>query len=55
MNSFKGRSLCVIDDFSKKERLYLFSQVRSLKEAIAADDSTKMDNFTLTSESTRYS
>ena len=45
MNSFKGRSLCVIDDFSKKERLYLFSQVRSLKEAIAADDSTKMDNF----------
>ena len=45
MNSFKGRSLCVIDDFSKKERLYLFSKVRSLKEATAADDRKKIDSF----------
>ena len=34
MNRFKGRSLCVIDDFSKEERLYLFRKVRELKKAI---------------------
>ncbi|MBO6048889.1 MAG: bifunctional aspartate carbamoyltransferase catalytic subunit/aspartate carbamoyltransferase regulatory subunit [Spirochaetales bacterium] len=45
MNSFKGRSLCVIDDFSKQERLYLFSQVRKLKKAIAEDDRKTIDSF----------
>lgn len=45
MNSFKGRSLCIIDDFSKEERLYLFSQVKRLKAAVAADDRAVMDSF----------
>ena len=45
MNSFKGRSLCIIDDFSKEERLYLFSQVKRLKAAVAADDKSVMDSF----------
>ena len=45
MNSFKGRSLCIIDDFSKEERLYLFSQVRRLKAAVAADDKAVIDGF----------
>ena len=45
MNSFKGRSLCVIDDFSKEERLYLFSQVRKLKQAVKEEDTRTMDSF----------
>ncbi|MCF0238723.1 MAG: bifunctional aspartate carbamoyltransferase catalytic subunit/aspartate carbamoyltransferase regulatory subunit [Sphaerochaetaceae bacterium] len=45
MNIFKGRSLCVIDDFTKEERLYLFSQVRKLKEALASDDKEAIDSF----------
>ena len=45
MNSFKGRSLCIIDDFSKEERLYIFSLVRRLKAAVAADDKAAMDSF----------
>ena len=45
MNSFKGRSLCVIDDFTKEERLYLFSQVRKLKKAVSEDDSKTVDSF----------
>ena len=45
MNSFKGRSLCIIDDFSKEERLYLFSLVRRLKAAVATDDKAAMDSF----------
>ena len=34
MNYFKGRSLCVIDDFSKEERLYLFEKVRELNAEV---------------------
>ena len=45
MNYFKGRSLCVIDDFSKEERLYLFEKVRELKKAIADGDTAKRDSF----------
>ena len=45
MNYFKGRSLCVIDDFSKEERLYLFEKVRELKKAIADGDTEKRDSF----------
>ena len=45
MNTFKGRSLCIIDDFSKEERLYLFSQVRRLKAAVASDDKATIDSF----------
>ena len=45
MNSFKGRSLCVIDDFTKEERLYLFSKVRDLKKAAASEDKAAEDRF----------
>ena len=45
MNSFKGRSLCVIDDFSKEERLYLFSQVRRLKQTVREEDTGTIDSF----------
>ena len=38
MNYFKGRGLCVIDDFSKEERLYLFEKVRELKKAASRFD-----------------
>lgn len=45
MNKFLGRSLCIIDDFSKEERLYLFSQVKKLKDAIKANDTASIDSF----------
>ena len=45
MNSFKGRSLCVIDDFTNEERLYLFSKVRELKKTVAAEDKASQDGF----------
>ena len=45
MNTFKGRSLCIINDFTKEERLYFFSKVRLLKTAIAADDRKTIDSF----------
>ena len=45
MNVFEGRSLCVIGDLTKEERLYLFSQVRRLKEAIKANDTRTIDSF----------
>jgi aspartate carbamoyltransferase len=44
-NVFAGRSLCVIDDFTIEERKFLFGQVRSLKAAMEANDSTVMDRF----------
>ncbi|MBO4409927.1 MAG: bifunctional aspartate carbamoyltransferase catalytic subunit/aspartate carbamoyltransferase regulatory subunit [Spirochaetales bacterium] len=44
-NSFKGRSLCVIDDFSKEERLYFFSLVRRLQEAVRTNDEAAVDSF----------
>ncbi len=45
MNNFSGRSLCVIDDFSKEERLYLFSLVRKLKKAVKENDTALVDSF----------
>lgn len=45
MNNFEGRSLCVIDDFTKEERLYLFSLVKELKEAVKKGDREKVDSF----------
>lgn len=45
MNTFKGRSLCVIDDLSKEERLYLFHLVKDLKDAVKRDDKEKVDSF----------
>lgn len=43
--AFRGRSLCVIDDLSIEERKYFFNQVRRLKQAIVADDKSRMDEF----------
>ncbi len=45
MNHFLGRSLCVIDDLTNEERLYLFSLVKELKEAVKNDDKEKIDSF----------
>lgn len=45
MTNFTGRSLCIIDDFTKEERLYLFSQVRKLKDAIQRGDTAEIDKF----------
>lgn len=45
MNRFIGRSLCVIDDLSREERLYFFQQVRKLKEAVKANDTETINSF----------
>lgn len=45
MKNFEGRSLCVIDDFTKEERLYLFSLVKKLKEAVKNNDRETVDSF----------
>ena len=45
MNNFEGRSLCVIDDLTKEERLYLFSLVKDLKEAVKNGDKEKIDSY----------
>ncbi|MGH0052711.1 MAG: bifunctional aspartate carbamoyltransferase catalytic subunit/aspartate carbamoyltransferase regulatory subunit, partial [Sphaerochaetaceae bacterium] len=44
-NVFAGRSLCVIEDFSKEERMYLFEQVRTLKQAMESRDESKLAPF----------
>lgn len=44
-NVFKGRSLCVIDDFTGEERMYLFNRVKELKEAVSSQNKEKMDSF----------
>ena len=44
-NVFKGRSLCVIEDFSIDERRYFFKKTAELKKAILAGDEEKMDSF----------
>ncbi len=44
-NVFAGRSLCVIEDFSKEERMYLFDQVRTLKQAMEQRDEAKLTPF----------
>ncbi len=45
MNRFSGRSLCVIDDFSREERLYLFSLVKKLKDAVKSGDTATVDSY----------
>ncbi len=44
-NVFAGRSLCVIEDFSKEERMYLFSQVKTLKQAMEQRDEQKLASY----------
>ena len=44
-NVFTGRSLCVIEDFSKEERRYLFEQARILKAAMEAQDEEVLSRF----------
>lgn len=45
MNTFKGRSFTVIDDFSFDEKMYLFQKARELKGYIKADDKEGMGRF----------
>ncbi len=45
MNSFKGRTLAVIGDFSLDERKYLFEKTRELKECFAKGDTAGLDRF----------
>ena len=42
---FRGRSVNVIEDFSIDERRYFFRKVSELKQAIAAGDEKKQDEF----------
>ncbi len=44
-NNFIARSLCVINDFSIEERVYLFEKVTKLKKAMAANDKKTIDSF----------
>ncbi|MFA5447440.1 MAG: aspartate carbamoyltransferase [Sphaerochaeta sp.] len=44
-NVFTGRSLCVIEDFTKEERRYLFEQARVLKEAMQSHDEATLNRF----------
>jgi aspartate carbamoyltransferase len=44
-NVFASRSLCVIEDFSIEERLYLFEQVKILKTAMENHDAQTLDRY----------
>ncbi|MGE4583735.1 MAG: bifunctional aspartate carbamoyltransferase catalytic subunit/aspartate carbamoyltransferase regulatory subunit [Sphaerochaeta sp.] len=44
-NVFVGRSLTVIEDLSKEERMYLFEQVRTLKRAMETQDTQTLERF----------
>ncbi|NCC11730.1 MAG: bifunctional aspartate carbamoyltransferase catalytic subunit/aspartate carbamoyltransferase regulatory subunit [Spirochaetia bacterium] len=44
-NVFVGRSLSVIEDFSKEERLYLFEQVKILKKAMENQDEETLAKY----------
>lgn len=44
-NSFKGKSLTVIDDLSIEERKYLFEKTRTLKKAFQDDDKSNNGQF----------
>ena len=44
-NNFIARSLCVINDFSIEERVYLFEKVTKLKKAMATNDKKTIDSF----------
>eukprot|EP00755_Sulcionema_specki_P000139 Sspe_Gene.114684::Locus_100877_Transcript_1_1_Confidence_1.000_Length_484::g.114684::m.114684 len=43
---FKGRSICVVNDLSTDEQLYLYDQTRQLKEAFR--NGTGLERFQLT-------
>lgn len=45
MGTFYGRSLCVIDDLSQEERLYLFEHARILKSAFEAQDEAVLNRY----------
>ncbi len=42
---FQGRSLAVIEDFNRQERMYLYDQTRRLKEALHRGDAAVVDQF----------
>lgn len=44
-NTFQGRTLAVIRDFSQEERLYLFSHTRRLKQALLEGDRKTVDEY----------
>lgn len=44
-NPFIGRSLTVIDDFSRDERLYLFEKAKELKKYIIEDNREELEKF----------
>ncbi|MDI9455453.1 MAG: bifunctional aspartate carbamoyltransferase catalytic subunit/aspartate carbamoyltransferase regulatory subunit, partial [Spirochaetota bacterium] len=45
MGTFYGRSLCVIDDLSQEERLYLFEHARILKSAFETQDEAVLNRY----------
>ena len=44
---FKGKSLCVINDFSIEERRYFFQKVYELKKAVMENNTEVLDTFRL--------
>jgi aspartate carbamoyltransferase len=48
---FLGRSLAVIDDLSREERMYLFSKTRELKDAVRRGDRQAVNRFRIQDES----
>ena len=44
-NRFRGRSLAVINDFSLKERLYLFEKTRELKNLFKTGNKEELKKF----------
>ena len=44
-NVFASRSLCVIEDFTKEERLYLFEQTKILKKAMEEQNEEVLSRF----------
>ncbi|MCQ2604217.1 MAG: bifunctional aspartate carbamoyltransferase catalytic subunit/aspartate carbamoyltransferase regulatory subunit [Spirochaetia bacterium] len=44
-NTFKGRSLTVINDFSYDEKMYLFQKARELKQYLKEENHEKIDEF----------
>ena len=49
-NKFRGKSLTVINDLSKEERLYLFQKARELKEAMSNGNSKVIDSFRINNQ-----
>ena len=42
---FASRSLCIIEDFSKEERMYLFEQTKTLKKAMEEQNEEILSQF----------